>query len=125
MTIEVEKWTSIEEAEKTERRDVGTMGGWFQDGMRWKDYAEKEPMPLEYAEAIRRSVLKNQIRIDGGEHQEGDEGCPVFSDGAMALMSMRAWGDLLAAIWSEHDNADYNYMDFYYGGVSPRAQGKP
>jgi len=128
MSIDVEKWVHYEDAQAEvdagKLRDLGSLGGWFQDGMRWKDYLERGPVPAEHAEAVRRSVLEKQLREDGGFHQGEEEGVPVFTDGATALLSMRAWGDLMAAIWSEHDNRDYNYMDFYYGGVSARAQGK-
>jgi hypothetical protein len=38
----------------------------------------------------------------------------MFSDGSVATFSLRGWGDLLAAVYSERDNKDYCYMDFYY-----------
>lgn len=53
------------------------------------------------------------IREGGDWHQSDACGCPVFSDGTTALFSYRAWGDIMAAIWSEHDGKDYGYMDFY------------
>lgn len=121
--IEVWQWTNSEACEKEGRDDVGCMGGFFQDGMRWKDYLEHGGLPDEYAEAMRRAVIAGNIREDGGWHQMSDKGIPLFTDGKCALLSMRAWGDLLAAIWSEHDGRDYHYMDFYYGGVSLRGQG--
>jgi hypothetical protein len=31
----------------------------------------------------------------------------------VATFSYRGWGDIMAAIWSEEENKDYNYMDFY------------
>lgn len=121
--IEVWRWTSGEACEKEGRDDIGCMGGFFQDGMRWKDYLERGGLPDEYAEAMRRAVIKDNIRKDGGWHQMNDKGIPLFTDGKCALMSLRAWGDLLAAIWSEHDGCDYDYLDFYYGGVSHRGHG--
>lgn len=120
--IEVWQWISSEQAEQENRPDIGTMGGFFQDGMRWKDYLERGGLADEYAEAMRRDVIKRNLREDGGWHQNSEKGIPLFTDGKVALMSFRAWGDLLAAIWSEHDNRDYCYMDFYYGGVSERAK---
>ena len=38
---------------------------------------------------------------------------PLFSDGKVATFSFRGWGDLMAAIWSEAEDKDYGYMDFY------------
>lgn len=123
MTVEVEKWVTYDDEAHKDLRDIGIMGGFFQDGMRWNDYLENCPVP-EYAEAIRRSVLASGDRFCGDEHQNGDNRTPLFSDGAIGTFSYRAWGDLMAAIWSTHDERDYNYMDFYCCGVSPRAQGK-
>lgn len=41
-----------------------------------------------------------------------DCGCPVFSDGTVSRMSFRAWGDFMAAVWSEEEDKDYCYVDF-------------
>lgn len=97
-----------------EHKDVGSMGGWFKEGMRWKDYLEQEPVQREYAEAIRAAVLERNLYISGDAHQNDSGGTvPLFSDGAVATFSFRGWGDLMAAIWSEAEGRDYSYMDFY------------
>ena len=113
--IEVKEWISFDESCSYEE-SFGGIGGFFADGMRWKDYIEHngfEEKGLEYAEAIKQSVIENEIRDDGRWHQNSRYGVPLFSDNTVATFSYRAWGDLLAAIWSEHDNKDYCYMDFY------------
>ena len=93
----------------------GGLGGWFTDGMRWKDYAETHTEEgLRYAEALREAILLRKIKATGSEHQNGSELVPVFSDGTIATFSFRAWGDLLAAVWSEKENKDYHYMSFYW-----------
>jgi len=98
---------------------------------RWKDYLEAledigEDLAVsgealdrtlnypveEYAEAIRTRVVADGIRASGNWHQE--EGHPLFSDGTVGVFSCRAWGDLLAAIWSEEEDKDYHYMNFYW-----------
>ena len=81
---------------------------------RWNDYLEDmAPECIPYAEALREACVKHNIRITGYQHQNDADGVPVFSDGKIGSFSFRAWGDLMAAIWSEAENKDYNYMDFY------------
>lgn len=121
MDIAVTKWISYDEAE-TMRASIGGMGGWFgikgrgdlsKAGHRWADYLNSLPdVGRPYAEAIRASVLEHNLRIHGDEHQ-GEEGVPLFSDGTVGTFTCRAWGDIMAAIWSEAEDKDYCYMDFY------------
>lgn len=109
----VVKWISFEDAEEREEA-IGGLGGFFSNGMRWKDYIEIwNDERVFYAEAIRKDVLKNNIKLTGQEHQESNNGVPVFDDGKVGTFSYRAWGDLMAAIWSEEEDKDYHYMDFY------------
>jgi hypothetical protein len=112
----VVKWIKWTDATKKETSVEG-MGGWFNfnaGGHRWADYLEtivtnKHP----YVEAVRRSVLYSGIRLTGDAHQHSPAGVPLFSDNTVCMLTFRAWGDLMAAIWSEQENKDYNYMDFY------------
>lgn len=130
--IEVVDLISDEEAEGKEKA-VGGMGGWFNAGefmsssnmdgspkitnQRWKDYLEAfQPRVHPYLEALRRWALKYRVRKGGDWHQHSDAGTPVFSDGKIASYSYRGWGDLMAAIWSEEENVNYAYIDFYMGG---------
>ena len=111
MSMDVTEWISMDEAED-KPESVGGLGGWFSEGMRWRDYFEDlrvESKP--YIEAIRKEVILKGIRATGEEHQRAY--VPVFSDGTVGRFSWRAWGDLMAAIWSEQDNRDYSYMSFY------------
>lgn len=111
--ITVVDWIPYEKASELPEA-VGGLGGWFDNGHRWADYIDgcsDEAKP--YYEAIRKSVIERGLKLGGDEHQESDEGCPLFSDGKSGTFSYRAWGDLMAAIWSEHENKDYSYMDFY------------
>lgn len=109
--IEVVEWTGYERA--SQRKDsIGGMGGFFEEGRRWRDYIEIwKDRAKPYAEAIRRAVLKERLRTTGWQHQEGM--APVFSDGTAGTFSYRAWGDLMAAIWAEEEDKDYHYMEFY------------
>jgi len=120
-------WIDAKEAED-KKKSIGGMGGWFGIDMekkdaegrwgkahhRWNDYIEAiKPETREYAEAIRESVLANNIKTTGAEHQNDADGVPLFEDGTVGEFSMRAWGDIMAAVWSEAENKDYTYLDFY------------
>lgn len=122
--MKVVRWTSGDEELEV---SFGSMGGWFNAGHihpdlaakgyfghRWSDYIEgMDAKGLAYAEALRASILERECREGGDWHQNDEEGTPVFSDGTCASFSFRAWGDLLAAVWSEEHDLDYTYMDFY------------
>lgn len=126
--IKVVDWLDYEEI--GERcASCGGMGGWFNSGhiftdpekydpethgkgQRWKDYLEsRHPDEHPYVEAIRESVLVHKLRVNGSQHQNTHT--PLFSDGTIGTFSFRGWGDLMAAIWSEEEDKDYTYMDFY------------
>jgi len=73
----------------------------------------REPRLAPYHEALRRAVLARGLRRGGDWHQSANDGVPVFDDGAVGTFSFRAWGGLMAAIWSAADGRTYDYMDFY------------
>ena len=105
----VVEWRAYDEDAK---REIGGLGGWFNDGHRWSDFAESVPPEhMPYYEAVRRAVVEGEIREGGDWHQ--DRGCPVFDDGTVLQCSYRAWGDLMAAIWSTEEDRDYSYIYFY------------
>ena len=112
--MKVIKWVNWESVEKSEKTHV-EMGGFFEDGMRWKDFIDRyDEAGVKYFNALRESILERGIRITGDEHQHGGgKYVPVFDDGWTIGFSFRAWGDLMAAIYSEKENKDYSYMDFY------------
>ena len=105
----------------TGKESIGWLGGFFAHGMRWPDYLETMGLhgdALERVEAIRRAVIRDDVRRGGDWHQT--EGMPVFDDGTHAMFSMRAWGDLLAAIWSTELDTDLSYMSFYMDCTMPK-----
>jgi hypothetical protein len=90
------------------------LGGFFDHGMRWSDYIKTwKDKDRPFLEAIRESIIEHGYRHTGEHHQYGDNGTPLFENGTVANFSYRGWGDLMAAIWSEVEDKDYNYMDFY------------
>lgn len=124
--MKIEKWITYEEAADKEENGLGGMGGWFgarYEGHkllgwdahhRWKDYLDNfKPEAHPMLEELRRSILENKIRCTGAEAQNGYEAIPLWDNGKVDTYSMRAWGDLMAAVYSEEENHDYTYMDFY------------
>ena len=114
--MKVEKWVDWQQANALEEAGIGGMGGWFAHGHRWHDYIDQYDIEQRpYVEALRQSIIEKKIKHGGDWHQNDLEGAPVFEDGKSVTYSYRAWGDLLAAIWSTEENKDYQYMDFYMG----------
>ena len=111
--ITIIKWISRDESDNLPT-SFGGLGGFFQNGMRWKDYIDSWKEEVHpYIEALREEIIKNKIKERGPWHQNDPKGVPMFSDNTVATFSFRAWGDLLAAIWSTEENRDSNYMEFY------------
>lgn len=117
--ITVARWTHWSSSTDNAGAKVscGGSGGWVA-GHVWAEYLEDhgtEEHP--YLEALRAEIVRLGIKRGGDWHQR--EGVPVFSDGTVGHFSMRAWGDLCAAIWNTHNRVghieprDYGYMDFY------------
>jgi len=125
--VTVVGWTSYDDS----RPDsiLGGMGGWFGFNAsenktyshRWKDYLDIfVPEAHPRLESLRKAIVDAGVWESGDWHQRannGEIGCPVFSDGTVGRYSFRAWGDLMAAVWSEYYDRDYCYMDFYYAGT--------
>jgi len=126
--LRVVDWVSSESLKpETKEAPVPTMGGFFGlcvtghghpkgkiEGQRWPDYLVNfKPISIPYLEALRKEIIAKKIRYTGEDHQDADDGVPVFSDGTVLMLSWRAWGDLMAAVWSTEENKDYCYMDFY------------
>lgn len=83
----------------------------------WDEYLDSFVSTIHpHLEALRADIIANHIRGDGTWHQEDPEGTPMFSDGKIMALSFRAWGDLMAAIWTTEDDKHYSYMDFYCCG---------
>lgn len=125
--IKVVEWIADDEVANRETA-IGGLGGWFginreqkdekglweKSGDRWKDFIEAvRPELVPYYEALRTEVVANKIKMGGDSHQNSSAGVPLFSDGKVGQFSYRAWGDFMAAVWSEEENYDYTYMDFY------------
>jgi hypothetical protein len=102
---EVVAWISY----KAAQHYVVDIGSWAGGGTD----PEREPKLVPYHEALHRAVVARRLRRGGDWHQDAKDGIPVFDDGAIGTFSWRAWGGLLAAIWSAEDGRHYTYLDFY------------
>lgn len=112
--IKIKRWIAYDDAKAMSEAPISGLGGWFREGHRWPNYLEAiEPEALPYAEALRAEVLERKLKTTGADHQYASDGVPVFSDGTVGLFSYRAWGDLMAAIWSTAEDRDSHYMEFY------------
>ena len=117
--MKVIKWTRYEDVSDNAWGDnnlkvIGGLGGFFDDGMRWKDYIERYQSEYQkYYEALRKEIVEKNIQFRGSDHQQDKHGVPVFEDGTVGLFSYRAWGDLMGAVWSEELDEDFNYMCYY------------
>jgi len=103
--MKVEKWVDYGDAPESDELRLGWTGGWFnfkEKGQRWKDYIDTfKPEAVPYLEAVRADILEHGKRFSGDAHQHQGGGVPVFTDGKCICLTFRAWGDLMAAIWSE------------------------
>ena len=112
--MKVIKFIPYNEVGKREENGLGGMGGFFDDGMRWGDYKDVWNESVhEDLEGLRTAIIANQINCTGDEHQNGYPSVPLFDDDTVATYSFRAWGDLMAAVWSSEYDKDYSYMSFY------------
>lgn len=113
--MQIVNWINNYEAKNKKSNGLGGMGGFFATGMRWKDYLEifiKEVHPQ--LEVLRKSILENKIKFTGQEMQrDNTKTVPLWDDGTVTHYTWRSWGDLMAAVWSEEENKNYNYLDFY------------
>ena len=119
--MKVVRWTSMKQVTADGLKEsLGGFGGWFTGGKKdecWGAYLERlPPESRPYAEALRAEVVRLIVRHGGFWHQYDPAGTPVFEDGTCAAFSMRAWGDFLAAVWSDHGDESYSYCDFAWHG---------
>ena len=80
------------------------------------DYPCKRRTDNELSEllaALKEEIFNNKYCFSGEAHQYSMTGVPVFSDGTCIRMSMRAWGYLMAGIYSDVHGINLSYMDFY------------
>ena len=115
--ITVVAWVSEDDVDCDGDDAITWFGGYFVPPMRWEDYLDNTgDSQKPYVEAVRKSVVENKIFLCGDEHQNNHDSIPEFNDGKFLALSMRAWGDLMAAIWAEERDRDYHYLEFYMIG---------
>lgn len=114
--MKILKWISYEEA-KSKQVSVGGLGGWFGKGDTWETYLATWGIETaSYIVAIKDSVLRARGIVYGNEHQDDEQGVPLFEDDTVGSFTFRAWSDLMAAIATINDGPVHVYMDFYMRG---------
>lgn len=114
-----------------------SMGGWFgfkneetgpavsgkEVSHRWADYIDGwDSESRACAEAARAALLERWPEgfPPGGFWHQGQTGdtdtVPLGACGGKITMSMRAWGDFVAAVMSERDDKDHTYVEFAWYG---------
>ena len=108
--MRVEAWVDYGDSSD----QFGWLGGYFntEEGHTWDSYLEQIcSWYRPHVVALREEIRAKNLRLCGNEHH-GPGGVPKFSDGTCLQLTFRAWGDLMAAAWSDIEEA--NYMDYYY-----------
>ena len=87
--------------------------GWTDFECEYPSRNVEGPEVREIVQLIGDEVVKNGYSFSGQEHQNALTGVPVFSDGTCLRASMRAWGQIMAAIYSAVEGVNLSYIDFY------------
>ncbi len=105
--------------------NLSDLGGTGEAEANWPAYVAQYPTEWHpHLEAIRQSIIANQVWAGGDWHQEHAHGVLVLSDGHYMGCTYRDWGDLLAAVWSSKLGQQFSYMDFYMDVRLPDKPGK-
>lgn len=101
-TLTIVSWHGEEDIPSLDDPKVWSCcGGIWRDDPPWELYiGEWSEAARPHLECLKAHIVENGIRNGGFWHQA--EGIPQFSDGVYLFLSMRAWGDLMAAIWGGH-----------------------
>ncbi len=111
--MKVERWAAYDEAEHMPEAPLSGLGGWVK-GHSFADYLENIPVECHvYAIAFRDAVVERGLKETGFWHQNAEDGVPVYTDGTVSLVSMRAWGDIMAAVANGDAQGVHCYLDFY------------
>lgn len=62
---------------------------------------------------VSQAIYDNEYMFAGEDHQNSFTGVPVFSNGTCLRASMRAWGAIMANVYTGPDGERLSYMDFY------------
>ena len=109
MKIKLKSWENAKNL-TSNKKNIAISGS----DRNWKEYIKSVPIEyIEHYNALRESIIEQDMRMSGNSHQYGFEGIPLFNDGTIALFSFREWGCLLSAIWSTEHKKQYDYMNFY------------
>lgn len=82
----------------------------FECGDRWSNYTNQwQPEQIERLEALRDYIDKHNVKAISKDKTYMN---PKFSDGFLLMFNFRMWANLLAAVWAEKEDFNYNYTAF-------------
>ena len=87
--------------------------GWTNFECEYPSRNVEGPGLREVVQLIGDEIVQYGYSFSGQDHQTAATGVPVFSDGTCLRASMRAWGQIMAAVYSAVDGVNLSYMDFY------------
>jgi hypothetical protein len=67
----------------------------------------------EIVGVVQQEIADKGYLFAGEQHQNSLTGVPVFNNGTCFRASMRAWGSLMAMIYTGPNGEELSYMDFY------------
>jgi len=67
----------------------------------------------EHEQCLIDEIITNRYAFSGLRHQTAGNTIPIFDDNKCCFYSHRGWGRLMAKAWSQINNKDYDYNDFY------------
>ena len=86
----------------------------------WTDFDCSYPTPKvtgeefsEMLQLIREEIYEHGYIFAGQDHQNSATGVPVFSNGTCFRASWRAWGSIMAQMYTDSEGNALSYMDFY------------
>lgn len=93
--------------------------GWTKYSEYCRDWFSEDSEGREQAElAVMNEIKSRGFKFGGNYHQNGEYGCPVMTGGAVFMVSMRHWGDIMATVWGG------NYCLYAWCDVSDIEGGK-
>jgi hypothetical protein len=113
-------WQSYDSTSVLPGYDLSTFDASTDTATIWLDFIGQYHAEWhQHLEAIRHSIIEQQVWAGGDWHQYSPNGVPVLSDGHFLALSWRGWGELLAAVWNTKLGQQFTYIDFYMTGRLP------
>jgi hypothetical protein len=108
-------WQSYDSTTDLPGYNLSDLGGPDDIDKNWPAYVVQYATEWHpHLEAIRQSIIEDEVWAGGEWHQYSPNSLPVLSDGHLMSCTFRAWGSLLTAVWNSELERDFRYIDFYF-----------